>query len=208
MPAKRKKITGQDIIKNMGLFWNREQVRWRGDRGIGKQRLAGFRSTAKKQGQVDFWPQTGIYALYADYHLVYVGQAGLTDKSCLGNRLKIHTKGDLAGRWNMFSWFGLQSVNKTTNKLRDRGNVKISTRTELANVLEGILIEVSEPPMNSQKVRFGANVERYLQCDDCIDKEAKTKEQVLTSISTLEARLSKAKRQILKKIAALKRKSK
>ena len=152
---KKKKTQDQRIIANMGLFWSREQVRWKGNRKTGPSRLAGVRAIAKKSGEVDFWTQTGIYALYdASYVLIYVGQAGLTDQSCVGNRLKQHIKDDLAGRWDMFSWFGLQSVNKT-NKLRARSQVSLTTRSQLANVLEGILIEVAEPPMNSQKGQNG-----------------------------------------------------
>jgi hypothetical protein len=70
---KKKKASGQKIISNMGLFWRRDQVRWKGNRGIGRARLAGRRRSAKRKGEVDFWKQTGIYALYAEYDLIYVG---------------------------------------------------------------------------------------------------------------------------------------
>ena len=95
---KKKKASGQKIISNMGLFWRRDQVRWKGNRGIGRARLAGRRRSAKRKGEVDFWKQTGIYALYAEYDFIYVGQAGLSDQSNLGNRLKHHLTDDLAGR--------------------------------------------------------------------------------------------------------------
>jgi hypothetical protein len=164
MVAKRKaRGVGQDIIKNMGLFWDSNSVRWKGNRGIGAKKLTGRRATAKREGDVNFWYQTGIYALYTtDYHLVYVGQAGLTDKSCVGSRIKSHLTDDLAGRWKLFSWFGLQAV-LATNELGKRAQLKLTRRTDLANVLEGIVIEIAEPPMNSQKGRFGRKVERYLR---------------------------------------------
>jgi hypothetical protein len=37
--------------------------------------------------------------------------------------------------------------------------------------LEGIIIEVAEPPMNNQKGRFGTDVELYLQVDDSENKD-------------------------------------
>jgi hypothetical protein len=200
MAAKRKKkVQDQRIIANMGLFWSRGQVRWKGNAGIGPARVAGVRAVAKKRGEVDFWKQTGIYSLYdANYRLVYVGQAGLSDKTCIGTRLKQHIKDALAGRWEMFSWFGLQSVNKTTNELRKRSKINISARNQLANVLEGIIIEVAEPPLNSQSGRFGRRVERYLQFDDSVDHAAQAHEKTLTLINNLDAKLDDTRRRLTK----------
>lgn len=179
----KKSERGQDIIKNMGLFWTRDKIMWRGTKKDPKG-LTGVRTHAKTSGPVDFWSQTGIYALYADYHLVYVGQAGLTDKSCIGSRLKAHLSNDLAGRWNMFSWFGLQAVLKS-NRLGKRGEVKLTSRAHLANVLEGIVIEIAEPPMNNQKGRFGDKVERYLQ----VDKRPKLEESLDKKIDALNKKI-------------------
>lgn len=196
---KKKKASGQKIISNMGLFWRRDQVRWKGNRGIGRARLAGRRRSAKRKGEVDFWKQTGIYALYAEYDLIYVGQAGLSDQSNLGNRLKHHLTDDLAGRWEMFSWFGLQTV-KADNRVGKRAKLNLSTRAHLANVLEGIIIEVAEPPMNSQKGRFGGRVERYIQVDDSLDSENEANKKILRSIDRLEEKVAKTKEQLKRAI--------
>lgn len=199
MPQK-KKVSGQKIISNMGLFWRRDRVRWKGNRGIGKARLAGRRRSAKKKGEVDFWKQTGIYALYADYHLIYVGQGGLSDQSNLGNRLKQHLTDGLAGRWDMFSWFGLQKVRASDNKVGKRTKLSGGTRAHLANVLEGIIIEVAEPPMNSQKGRFGGRVERYIQVDDTVDSGDAAKATILRSINILDEKIQKTKEQLKRAI--------
>jgi hypothetical protein len=189
---------GMLLIANMGLFWSREKVRWRGNAAIGPARVAGVRAVAKKKGDVDFWKQTGIYSLYdGNYRLIYVGQAGLSDKSCIGNRLKQHLKDDLAGRWDMFSWFGLQPINRT-NKLRKRSKVSITARTELANVLEGIIIEVAEPPMNNQSGRFGRRVERYLQFDDSVDPDEKMQAKTIALLNNLDDKLDDARRRLTK----------
>jgi hypothetical protein len=193
MARNKKRDSGQEIIANMGLFWKREKVRWIGNKRENRE-LAGIRANEKKAGSVDFWGQTGIYALYnADYHLVYVGQAGFGDKSCIGDRLKHHRNDDLAGRWDMFSWFGLRKV---TNKheLGNKPQRKSGVLSAIGNVLEGILIEVAEPPMNSQGGKFGKRVERYLQVDESADKDAKSHEKILNEISKLSTKLKKIAR--------------
>ena len=148
---------------------------------------------------MDFWKQTGIYALYAKYDLIYVGQAGLSDQSYLGNRLKHHLTDDLAGRWDMFSWFGLQKV-KANNEVGRRAKLNVSTKAHLANVLEGIIIEVAEPPMNSQKGRFGGRVERYIQVDDSLDSEHEANEKILQRIDKLGEKVVKTKEQMKRAI--------
>jgi hypothetical protein len=189
---RRKKHTAQDIIKNMGLFWDSDKVRWKGNRRVGSKCLTGTRATAKRSGNVDFWNQTGIYALYQqDYHLVYVGQAGLTDQSCMGSRLKTHLSDTLAGRWKLFSWFGLQAV-RGDNTLGMRGRVKLTQRAHLADVLEGIVIEVAEPPMNNQRGRFGHKVERYLQVDQGPKPQLEADNKLEGKLQKLERLIKKA----------------
>lgn len=188
--AKTKKRRGKGkpkIIANLGLFWHRNKVLWSGDRRVGPKSLVGRRPGAKR---VDFWRQGGIYALYADHHLVYVGQAGLGDKSCIGSRLKHHTRDDLADRWDMFSWFGLRKVRKN-RKLGAKFNKAKATWSDVADVLEGILIEVAEPPQNSQKGRFGSGVHRYIQVahEPPKDKLPLTIKQMAKDIAGIKKRL-------------------
>jgi hypothetical protein len=179
------------IVKNMGLFWRRDHVTWRGNRKIGAAALVGVRSDAKRQGKVNFWNQVGIYALYANYQLVYVGQGGIGDKSCVGDRLKHHTKYDLAGRWDMFSWFGLRKV-VAEGKLGAKFTLAQTTWRNIADILEGVLIEIAEPPMNSQKGRFGKSVHRYLQL-------APTKEDPAKTLADMQKTLNKVLEKVKKK---------
>jgi len=205
MAKRKKKDRGQQLIRNMGLFWHRDQVRWKGNRRIGKARLAGKRRSAKTKGEVDFWKQTGIYALYADYRLIYVGQGGLSDKSYLGTRLKKHLTDDFAGRWNTFSWFGLQVVKRTDNTLGKRTKFSVGSRAHLANVLEGIIIEVAEPPMNRQGARFGRRVERYIQVDDSTNPSADSEMKIRRDVKHLDEKIDRVKAQLKR---AIKRASK
>ncbi len=182
----------QRVIKNMGLFWRCEEVRWAGNRGIGGGRLAGERAKNKRLGEVDFWKQKGIYALYDNHHLVYVGQ---TSKSGLGSRLKQHYFNDMVGRWNMFSWFGMLKATRQ-NKLAVPWETKYTFRSHLADILEGIVIAVAEPPLNGQEGRFGEKVEYFLQVDDRIPDEKKQKE----IINEIDGKLKKYVKKLLRAI--------
>lgn len=150
------------LVRTIGLFWREDNVYW----GAGSQpgALYGVPFNATTIEPIDFRDQIGVYALYADYQLVYVGQAGAGDQTIF-SRLKQHRKNDLAGRWNRFSWFGV---------LRVLANGDLSSKTDalhpelpgVLNHIEAILIHAAEPPMNGQGGRFGESVTRYQQIRD------------------------------------------
>lgn len=150
------------LIRSVGLFWREDNVFW----GAGNQAgsLLGVPSHAMTSDEIDFREQIGIYALYADYQLVYVGQAGTGDQTIF-DRLKHHRKNDLAGRWNRFSWFGVLRV-LNSGELSAKTEALHPALPDVLNHIEGILIHAVEPPMNSQGGRFGENVTRYLQVRD------------------------------------------
>jgi hypothetical protein len=154
----------QLLIHNVGLFWNAEKVNW-GSRGKDNEgKLEGVLARKKTSDPVDFREQIGIYVLYSNFRIIYVGQtggAGSTQK--LFTRLKQHRHDHTTERWDRFSWFGIRPVNQS-GKLRaakEYSHPKIET---ILNHIEGILIYSSEPPLNRQAGRFGGDVEFYLQC--------------------------------------------
>ncbi|HEX2995891.1 MAG TPA: GIY-YIG nuclease family protein [Anaerolineales bacterium] len=150
----------QPLIRNYGLFWEKSAIFW----GKGSQAgsLLGKLATARKDGNVDFRDQMGIYVLYSEYKLIYVGQ---TDKQGLLHRLRQHTKDDLADRWDRFSWFGLRKVNtgKDLAIYVQKNHVETG---DVLNHIEAILIHTGEPPLNRQGGKFGKKVEKYLQVRD------------------------------------------
>ena len=166
------------LIHNMGLFWQRDSVFWGAKKNPGK--LLGVLATQKRGDPTNFWEQVGVYALYANFRLVYVGQAGGRMFS-LGNRLRQHRQDDLAGRWDRFSWFGLRFV-RNDGTLAKPASVKLGKHKELLNVLEGICIELAEPPLNSQGGRL-RGVERYTQRRD--ERVPDTLHQLQASIEKL-----------------------
>ena len=205
--AQRTRKAKAKLIANMGLFWRKESVLWRGNRRAGQHRLTGKQHGKKRMGPVNFWGQVGIYALYADYKLVYVGQAGLGDKACIGARLNHHTRDDLAGRWDQFSWFGLKQV-RGNNTLGARRKRVGATWPQLADVLEGVLIAVADPPQNSQKGRFGPDVRRYLQdphVEERNDDIAADVKYLSRQVQDIDRRYRKEGERIIKKLDGMNR---
>lgn len=161
------------IIKAYGVYWKRQNVDWK----KGDLNILGAQSEAKN---VNFATMRGVYILHYGQEIVYVGQA--VSDSGIGKRLKDHTKDRLSNRWDGFSWFGLDSVNTDgiIEKSKDT-DFQLSIQN-IADVLEGILLEILEPKSNRRggngfskgsKNDFGdIEIGEYSQVvDDSIEKE-------------------------------------
>lgn len=164
------------LIKNYGLFWHEKDVFW----GVGNNAgtLLGVPARNLSADSVDFREQSGVYVLYADYQMVYVGQAGARNQK-LFMRLKQHTRDALAGRWNQFSWFGTRRVNQN-GSLSAESEGRHSTHAEVLDHIEAILIHAAEPKQNRQGGRFGEDVVQYLQVRD--DDRGPTVEEMVKEL--------------------------
>lgn len=152
---------GDVLINAFGLYWVRQAVNWE------ERKLHGMRMHAKltrknsveKERAVDVSTQQGIYALYSDAKLLYVGLA--MSEEGIGDRLRSHhTKPRLSGRWDTFSWFGINGFDQTGAK-RNVPSIKTDPNT-LIRTMELLVILVSDPPMNRASGRF-AGAERINQ---------------------------------------------
>jgi len=167
------------LIANYGLYWGIEHVHWgkQGPNGGGK--LLGRQRDKSSSQPVDFREQIGIYVLYADYKLVYVGQAGVGNAK-LFERLRYHRNVDLQGRWNQFSWFGLRRVLKKGNLAAEATTVYPPIPSVL-NHIEAVLIHTAEPALNRQGGRFGRESMQYVQYRD-VDLVGLTQDERLTKL--------------------------
>lgn len=136
------------IIRSFGLHWHIDRVFW-GRPGT----LLGAASRSPKARSIDFRYQRGIYALYADYDILYVGQTG-SKNDRLFNRLKAHKRDHLSERWNRFSWFGTQRVLNSGELSVDTERVGDSIEAAL-NILEAVSIAISEPRLNLSRGKWG-----------------------------------------------------
>lgn len=150
------------MIKSVGLFWKASDIFW--GRGNQPGKLLGVPQNNLTMEPIDFREQTGVYALYSGYQLLYVGQAG-SGHAKLFDRLKKHRTGDLAERWDRFSWYGLRRV-LTNGSLSAEAEAAHPDITTVLNHMEAILIHTAEPPLNRQGGRFGDDVIWYKQVRD------------------------------------------
>jgi hypothetical protein len=157
------------VIKSYGVHWRADRVNW-GKQGPKNQgTLLGAASKSSRAVPVDFRKQRGIYALYADYELVYVGQTG-AGKDRLFKRLKSHRFDHLSERWNRFSWFATQWVTKQHKLSIDTAQLTGSVESTL-NLLEAVSIAISEPRLNLQRGRW-ADATKYFQYEKRSEEEA------------------------------------
>lgn len=172
LPVTEAEVESSDsIIRSFGMYWQRDLVVWRSDARIfGKQQ-----AMAKP---VDFGKQKGIYILYDQHTVVYVGRS--IDRP-LGKRLYEHTIDRLGSRWNRFSWFGLLDVTPEGN-LRE---VPLATTlAALIGTLESLLIESLEPPQNRKRGDDFSAVE-YIQD---IDPELRERE-IQNTLRSIEQKM-------------------
>ena len=141
------------MIWNYGLHWHFDRVEW-GCPGIAGA-LGGIEE-GTSDGFVDFREQRGIYALYSDYGLVYIGQTGSGNNRLFGRLNSHRITGHLSGRWCRFSWFGIRWVTTAYELSADSRNVSptpLTIRTAL-NILEALSIDIfiSEIESSSRKL--------------------------------------------------------
>ena len=167
---KNAKLDALMLIRNYGLFWEREEIPW-GTTGPGNRgQLPGF--LGRSETTVDFREQAGVYVLYdgqdiPSLKLVYVGQAGRGNAS-LFSRLKQHTTDHLWNRWTRFSWFGIYPV--VSGVLDKRLSTDRLTSKVVLDIVEGLLIKLMEPPLNRQGARW-KSVDEYVQAVADVDAE-------------------------------------
>lgn len=155
------------MIRSYGLHWRVDRVAWGRPNNAGT--LLGAASRSFRSQAVDFRTQRGIYALYAGYELVYVGQTGSRANDRLFNRLKAHRVDHLSERWDRFSWFGTQWVTQQHRLSADTAGVHETVEATL-NMLEAVTVAIAEPRLNLQRGRWG-DATQYFQWWDRSEEE-------------------------------------
>jgi hypothetical protein len=141
------------IIQSLGMYWSRSLVVWTNNPSLPGQQQTGAKP-------VDFSSQRGVYLLYDDRGVIYVGRA--TDQG-LGKRLYQHTVDRLASRWNRFSWFGILRV--TPDGTLAEEQPRVLPQEVIVATMEALLIEGLEPPQNRRRGDDFRAIE-YIQRED------------------------------------------
>lgn len=142
------------LIGAYGTFWDRSLVDWtaRNWRLLGRQ---GRRRPALRVA--DFRRARGVYALYGDTGIYYVGLA--IAGGGIGRRLRDHTRDNHEREWSRFSWFSFDDLSDVV--VDDEGlltmeqwdSVTVEDKIVIRE-LEALLIAVTSPPGNTQRMQF------------------------------------------------------
>ena len=138
------------LITAYGRFWSRDI--WESN----NRRLYGASAKSSNTIGVDFSECNGIYLLHKGYEVIYVGQA-----TRLIDRIDAHTKDDKRNRWDNFSWFCLDDIDKNTEDTKDQKSMSIPA---LLDTLEALLIETLGPERN-KKVGNGFEDKEFEQIE-------------------------------------------
>lgn len=153
------------IIGAYGTFWDRELVDWHGRSWtlLGRRGLnTGTLSIA------DFRHARGVYILYNDVNVYYVGLA--SSKNGLGGRLHDHLKDKHGSQWTRFSWFSFDSPDADTPvdaegvlKVNDQfSGIEQLDTSVLIRDLEALLQAATQPLANRSITKFSEG-EEWLQ---------------------------------------------
>ena len=155
-----KKQAAKVVVANYGLHWRKDLIQWgtQGPGGAGK--LLGIEKGRVKP--VDFAKQRGVYALYSDYELLYIGQ--VADQGLLV-RLRQHRNDHLSERWNRFSWFGTRTVSKMALAQSSKTSSSFEDKVVIAT-LEAVCIAIAEPRLNLRRGTWPKPIKQFYQYRD------------------------------------------
>ena len=139
-------------VAAFGLYWEKDKVKWNSRQILGR--------TAGSADTINFADQQGIYILHKDRSAAYVGRT--TDS--LYERLRSHNRDHKSVRWDKFSWFGFRDIDGESGELKPMPNALDAVH--LINILESVLIEALEPPVNGRRGDFLG-----LQCEQVADPD-------------------------------------
>jgi hypothetical protein len=170
---------GRNLITSYGLFWELAETGWQSsDRRERRHRLLGRLGTKRSRLRVaDFWAQTGIYVLYGNYGLYYIGVGRI------GERVHDHLTDQHARQWDRFSWFGFRQVTADHDpdgflflgKTEKTAPIRLS---KARGDIEAILFRAFAGPGNRKHPAFGAKLEQWEQIR--LRDSKKVRDQVAT----------------------------
>lgn len=168
------------MITHYGLFWSERDVFWGKQKNpgmlLGREKTPlgrrGAPTKAERNNATDYREFVGLYCLYGEGELLYIGEAGLKEssKKTLFERLKTHRTGPLAGRWDKFSWFGRATSSGTSEVAKSLAQ------------LEAVSIAIVNPGFNRQSGTFGDAKQVYQVLHESADGDLEAKIERLTAL--------------------------
>jgi len=159
------------MITHYGLFWSERGVFWgranNAGQLLGRPRTPlgrrGAPNAAERANAINYRNYIGLYCLYGEGELLYVGEAGLGTQSTIYSRLKQHRTGSMAGRWDAFSWFGREAF---------AGQTSVQ---DALHQLEAVSIAIINPGYNRQNGTFRGATQVFQVPHDNSEGDMETK---------------------------------
>jgi hypothetical protein len=180
------------FVTHYGLFWYESDVLWK-QRGSAKKALLGREKsklerrgapTAQERSNAkDYAEFVGLYCLYRNGHLIYVGEAGLANQSNLFGRINAHRSDHLSDLWDQFSWFGCERAHL--------GAANVTAKLGLQQ-MEAVAIAIINPGNNKQSGTFAGAMQVFQVPNEAADGDVNTNlERILQELEELKSRLPK-----------------
>jgi hypothetical protein len=125
-----------------------------------------FGRTSPRAIPVDFSEQIGVYILFDDQRLVYIGRAGNPEEGTILSRVKNHRQMADKGNWDTFSWFGFRPVG-IDGMLQPARDGTLWYEEEIRD-MEALLVYVLNPPNNLRSGDY-RHIARYYQVPSAPD---------------------------------------
>lgn len=179
------------FVTHYGLFWHESDVLWkrRGSNNsalLGRERSKldrpGAPTAKERQSAKDYADFVGLYCLYRNGHLIYVGEAGLFGRATLFRRLATHRKDHLSDLWDQFSWFGCKRQQLDAKKITARLGLK---------QMEAIAIAIINPGNNKQSGTFAGATQVFQIPNEVADGDADTKlERIIRDLNIIKSHIA------------------
>lgn len=137
------------LIKAYGLNWDPEEIYGNSVQSSAKS-FNGSVKKGNKRFEINFWKAKGIYALFQNFEIVYIGKV---TENRLGKRIESHWR-YRKDQWDKFSFYCFTDIDfnkgilKTAVK-KSEINIDIAIKT-----IEAIIINTAVPFNNKQETKF------------------------------------------------------
>ena len=177
------------MIRVYGQFWNPDIVDWKPGRGK-KASMEGIGKPNKEIVPIDGWKQRGIYVLHNNYKTVYVGRAVGGAQNTIGPRLCQHLSDRLEGRWDAFSWYGIDSINDDGKMRSSRpAQTRQMSTKDIIEAYEALAILIADPPLNRRQESLKGAVE-VQQAERTFRTDRELLEEILADLKQVKGKAS------------------
>ena len=171
------------LIKAYGLHWDPEQIYGYNNQSS-RISFRGFVKKGNKKHEIDFWKAKGIYALFKDFELVYIGKV---TENRLGTRIASHWR-YRKDHWDTFSFYSFSDIDFKQGKVKTITNTSVINNNMAIRTIEAIIINTAVPFNNKQETRFPNSHKvtqkkfiEYNTINDVMDRLEKIEKRLLTT---------------------------